>query len=511
MKYLNSRDFGIIIKTMGDMLSFMSLILFIPAFVAFYYFIVGKVNFFELLMYFVPGVLSYIVGYFFREYEYTNKKDGIKIKVSKDESILRSKIAPKHALLTSALLWLLLPLFGTVPFLLYGFSPLDAYFESAAGFTTTGMSLITHIESYPEPLLFFRSFMEWLGGVGVIVLFLILLMRPGTAISKLYSSEARGERIKPSIRGTAVEIWKIYAFLTLICIVILYLVGMTPFDAINHGMTTVSTGGLSTHDESIAYFNNYPGSSPLLIKITLIIFMIIGATSFLVHFKILGGDLGSLIRNPEFKFMIAAIIISTALVWGTLNFVTPGSIIDSSGDILFQMVAMITGTGYTSVGDMHHWDAIIKVVVLIFMIMGGCYGSTTGGLKIIRMLIMLKIVWRTIKKSLMPESSVVPVSIMGKPVTDDEVSYVASLIMVYLMLSIAAIAVFTTMGYDELESTSLAVSALSNVGPTFLAPDQWFGIGEIEKIVLIFLMYAGRLEIFPVLVLITTIIKRGKL
>lgn len=479
MKFVTKKDWGIVFRTLGEILLVMGPVLLIPGVVALFY----DIDY--MIIFMAPGLLCSLVGY------------GLSTSFHS-----KLKMSTKHAMLASALVWLIIPLFGTIPFLDSGFNFLDAYFESISGFTTTGMTIMQNIESYPEPLLLFRSFMQWIGGVGIVVLFLLILMRPGAG-GYLYKSETRSQRIKPSMRGTAIEIWKIYAFYTIACAVILYLVGMPLFDAVNHSMTTIATGGFSTHDASIGAFNSLP-----LVKPIIIIFMIIGATSFFIHFRILDGNFKAILRSEEFKFMIIIMLIAALLITARLA-ITENlhESIQDAPDILFQVVSIMTPTGYTTIG-VTEWDSFTKIILLILMVMGGCYGSTTGGLKILRILILWKCLWRTIKKSLLPEAAVVPVDVMNKPLKNEEIAYVTGLTIAYVILVISGALVFAALDYEPLESISVSVSAVSNVGPTFLPDDVWFGIGSIEKITLIVLIYAGRLEIFPILVLITALIKR---
>ncbi len=481
MKFVTQRDWEVVFRTLGEILLVMGPVLLLPGIVALFY----DINYIVIFM--APGLLCSLIGH------------GL---TSKFHSKL--PMTTKHAMLASAIVWLIIPLFGTIPFLAHEFSFLDAYFESISGFTTAGMTIMKGIDTYPEPLLLFRSFMQWIGGVGIIVLFLLISLRSGAG-SHLYQSETRTQRIKPSMRGTAIEIWKIYGFYTICCAILLYLVGMTPFDAVNHSMTTIATGGFSTHDESIGYF-----AGNFLVKLIIIIFMIIGATSFFIHFRILDGDFKEILRSEEFKFMILIMLLATLLI--TARFVISDNFygsINTAGDILFQVVSIMTPTGFTTIG-ISEWDSFTKIILLILMVMGGCYGSTTGGLKIVRILILWKSMWKTIKKFLLPEAAVVPVKVMGAPLKDEEITFVTGLTVAYFILVILGALVFAALDYEPLESIGVCVSAVSNVGPTFFTEDAWFNIGAIEKITLIILIYAGRLEIFPILVLITAIFQRRR-
>lgn len=482
MKFVTNKDWGITLKTVGDILLVMGPVLLIPGVASIFY----DIN--RAVFFITPGLLCSLFGFGLR-------------KKFRSESIMHTK----HAMLAAALVWIIIPLFGTIPFIANGFSFLDSYFESISGFTTTGMTLMQNIESYPEPLLLFRSFMQWIGGVGIIVLFLLILTRPGAG-SYLYQSETRSDRIKPSTKGTAIEIWKIYGFYTLACLIFLLIAGMPLFDAVNHSMATISTGGISTKDASAGAFNDL-----VFVKPVMILFMLIGSISFFIHFRVLDGNFKTIIRSEEFRFMIGLILIATILITARISLeenLSGG--LSGIEDILFQVVAMITSTGFTTI-DVTTWDSFTQIIILILMIMGGCYGSTTGGLKMLRVLILWKTMWKRIKKSLMPEAAVVPVTVMGKPLRDEDISFVTGLAVAYFLLVILGALVFAALDYTPLESMSASVSAVSNVGPTFIPNDEWFNIGSIEKITLIILIYAGRLEIFPMLVLVTVLIKRGNI
>ena len=369
MKFVTKKDWGITLSTVGDILLVMGPVLLIPGLASMFY----EVSY--AIFFIAPGLLCSLFGYGLR-------------KKFRSESIMHTK----HTMLAAALVWIIIPFLGTIPFIANGFSFIDSYFESISGFTTTGMTLMQNIESYPEPLLLFRSFMQWIGGVGIIVLFLLILTRPG-ASGYLYHSETRSDRIKPSMRGTAVEIWKIYGFYTFACVIFLLIAGMPLFEAINHSMTTIATGGLSTKDASIGAYNDL-----VFVKPVIILFMIIGAISFFIHFRILDGDFKAIVRSEEFKFMIGIGVVATLLITARISLeenLSGG--IGEMRDILFQVFAMITSTGFTTM-DITTWDPFTQIILLILMVMGGCYGSTTGGLKMLWVLILWKTLWKRIKK-----------------------------------------------------------------------------------------------------------------
>jgi len=497
---INTRDLRIVLRDTGEILRVLAVIMLIPLLVTLYY----NPSILPMMSFIVPSALFFTLSAFFRSVYWKSRGDR--------ESEVTTL---KHAMMTVAFAWLIVALIGSLPFSITGtLNPLDSFFESMSGWTTAGMTMIQDIENLNnehKDVLFYRSLMEWVGGVGIIVLFLVILMRPGSEAQRLYSSEARLTRIKPRMKSTAIEIWKIYALYTLMCAVLLSIAGMTPFDAINHSLTTLSTGGFSTHDESIAYYDSHPNG--LLIKVILMFFMIVGAISFMMHFKVFQGNHKELFRNPEFRAMLVIIFIVGVIITAGLYF----SGYNKSGENtahaiinpLFQVVALLTPTGYTTM-DISGLGDLPKTALLLIMFVGGCYGSTTGGIKLLRLIIIVKAIWHSIKKVTLPETAVISLKLDGKVLENKVVVSAMVLVILYIILAVAGATAFMAMGIGDnpYDSLSLSISSLSNVGPTFLSEEEWFSMPDDAKLLIIFLIWAGRIEIFPVVILLTHITKR---
>ena len=447
-----------------------------------------------LIPYFlVPAAVALIAGVLLRRFF---KKTGL-------------SLGKAMVLVTAA--WLLFSLLSTVPFVfgtqkLRGgaanptpMSPLDGYFESMSGFTATGLTMIPttpensadptssfHIETCPTTILFWRSLTEWVGGMGIIVLFLTALIGMGKAARKMYVAEARIEAIEPSVRETAKSLWKIYALLTLIGIIGLYFAGSTLFEAINHSMTGIATGGFSVRNAS---FSGY-GVPILLITIWI---MMAGATSFALHKRIWGGKWRELFRNVEVQFMIVLIVLGTIAVGFTIG-VTHG---------LFQSVSALSGTGFSTTGLAAIGD-FPKLMLTVFMIVGGGYGSTSSAIKLIRCLIILKAAHWTIKKSFLPERAIVPMKLGGRIYEEHEMREVSTYAMIYIFVLIGGALALMLIGaqagqpqYTGVNSLFESASAQGNVGLSVGITSA--AMPAAGKVVLTIQMLVGRLEIIPVI------------
>ena len=381
--------------------------------------------------------------------------------------------------------WLLVSAIGTIPFLGIGMQPLDAFFESISGFTTTGMTLIIDLESCPKSILFWRSLSEWVGGVGVILLFTILL-RGGMSTWRLYALEGR-EKFTPSVKSSIKNIILIYLSLTAICAIVLYLCGLEPFDSINHAMTALATGGFSTRTGSITDFD-------VAVKIVLMIFMILGATSFVLFYNMIKFEIRKVIEDIEFKTMLLIIILG-GLIASSLLLMSQNSPLTSFVDGFFNVVSIVTTTGYTS-GNISLWPNLTKVLLLIFMILGGSAGSTAGGIKLWRTILLIRLVKREVQKLTLPHSVVIPIKIGGKTLDEEYVMKTVALFVAYFLFLFVEFLLLSLAVPDLFGALSLAVSSLSNIGPAFYPVDS---LDSFSKIVLIFGMWFGRLELLPVM------------
>ena len=351
--------------------------------------------------------------------------------------------------------------------------------------TGSGITIYPDVEILPYSILFFRAFQQWIGGLGILVLIISFLAKPGAVSSRLYQSEASDERFKPTIRATIIETLKIYGIYTLAGIILYVLAGMPVFDSICHTFTTISTGGMSIKNANIGFYHND------MINLVTIVLMILGATSFVVHYNIIKSRGRALIRDLQFKVIISLIACTTLLVYFISNIVPM--------DILFHIVSAITTTGASiqSPTVMGTWPANVLIIIMTLMIMGGSNGSTVGALKLMRVLTFFKGIYKNLREVLSP-NSVVNMEISGKKITDDLVAQSGNYITLYLIFILVSWILLCSYGHDPFNSLFFAISMQGNVG---LEIGQMSQTLELPlKVVGIFSMWVGRLEIIPVLV-----------
>lgn len=414
--------------------------------------------------------------------------------------LLRRRFRPTEPSLGSLMVavafsWIILCFFSTVPYVLGNhMSFIDGYFESMSGFTTTGLSMISNIEAVPRTILFWHSFTQWVGGIGIVVLFLAALVGAGKAARKLYVAEARVERIEPSIRETARSLWKIYVLFTLAGIVGFFFIGrMSVFESVNHAMSAISTGGFGVRNTSFE-----PYGPPALLIAMLI--MITGATSFVVHKKILAGQWREFFRNVEVRLMLMLIALGIIiLIWSVgLKHAT------------FQSVSAISTTGFQSVTStsLANWGDLQKGVLTMLMIIGAGYGSTGGAIKLIRTLIVIKAVYWMVKRSFLPERAVMPMKISGRIYTEQEVMETAVYAFIYILVLVGGAAIIMMLGNPGMNSLFESASAQGNVGLSVGITSAAMPV--VGKIVFIIQMLVGRLEILPVAALLSYLIVKAR-
>ncbi|MFQ6105590.1 MAG: TrkH family potassium uptake protein [Candidatus Hydrothermarchaeaceae archaeon] len=473
---LNIDDFKIIMRDLGAILFVFGYILLLPLGAAYAF---GEVTYYFAFIY--PAVVSIWIGLLFK-----------KIFRSAGETML------KHAMINAGLAWLVISFIGSMPYVYYGINFLDSYFESMAGFTTTGMTLMQDVEAVPKCILFWRSITQWIGGVGVIMLFLVVLLNSRAVITRFYFAEARSDRIKPAISTTVKYIWKIYMFFTFAGILLYLTAGMPLFDSINHSLTILSTGGYSIKNMSIAAYNSVP------IEMVTVLLMLIGGLSFVVHYKVLTGNKRELVTDPETRLYFAIFIIATVLI--AVNLVGKGeSIADAFRYSSFQVVAIGTTTGY-STAAINDFPNFAKSILLFLMFVGGCVGSTGGGFKMFRLLLLIKVGYNEVMKSILPERAVVNIKLRDKVLENDVVVRLTGFFFLYIFTVFVAVLALTLFGYTPLSAISMIFSAMGNVGPVLLSTQDWFSLVNETKIILIGVMWIGRLEIFPALALISSLL-----
>ena len=409
------------------------------------------------------------------------------------------------AITLAALTWLIVGIIGGLPFYIarlyfgheWGLTFVNAVFESMSGFTATGLDMYgMRVENLPSAILFWRSLTQWVGGVGVIVLFLsVLVARTGTIAHKLYLAEGRDHRLVPSVVKTTRRIWAIYAGFTGLLAIILIVLGMPIFHAINHSMTALATGGFSVQNFSIMNYRLTGYANAFWFEVAIMPFMILGGISFAMHYQLFIGNVKEFFKNIEVKAILIIVFISTVILAISLGF-TSESIRYGS----FQTITAITGTGFNT-AEVGAWNDFQKFLLTILMIFGGGYGSTASAIKLLRVVIIsYALIW-LIRQYLLPESAVHKLKIGDKHYSPEAIQDVAVYVILYLILLVGGAMVFMYGGAEAVNSLFEVASAQGNVGLSvgLTGPNMPL----VEKITLIIVMWAGRLEIFPILVLLT--------
>ncbi len=397
--------------------------------------------------------------------------------------------------------WLCMSFFGTLPYLISGEIPgfTDAFFETLSGFTTTGATILNDIEAMSEGILLWRSLTQWIGGMGIIVLTVAILPLLGIGGMQLFVAEAPGvtpDKLKPRITDTAKRLWLIYLGITVVEAGLLKLGGMSVFDAVNHALTTMATGGFSTKQESIAYF-----TSPF-IQYVIIVFMFLAGTNFTLIYFGLHGQLKKVIENEEFKYYLAFTIGFTVLVTAIVYTVSGSDFEVAFRQSLFQLVSVITTTGFIT-ADYTAWAPLLTVVFFMLMFVGASAGSTAGGVKIVRHVILLKNSVLELRRQIHP-SAVLPVRLNNKAVSSEITYNVMAFMITYLMVFALGAIIISSMGFDFTTSVGAVATCLGNIGPGIgkVGPmDNFAFISVAGKWVLSLLMLLGRLELFTVLIL----------
>jgi len=426
----------------------------------------------------------------------------------------------KESMVIAASGWLLVSILGALPFSLVALilandpatpvtilnflDPINSFFESISGFTGTGLTMTVHENLLPHTLQWWRSFIQWIGGVGVIVLALSILFRPGSGSYTLYTSEAREEKIHPSVVSTVRTIWWIFGLYTLLSFIVLWIVGMGPWDALNHAMTGIATGGFSVTDNSIGTYD-----SPL-IEMALLPIMLFGAVSFAVHYNLLTARFEQLRRDLQTKWLFVYSLLGTLLLSGA-NYVIMG-FVRSTRVSAFQLVSGITCTGFQSdaIGE---WTAAAQLIMVVAMVGGGAAGSTAGGLKVIRTLLLAKGIGWHMKELVSSPNVVLRFELGDSSLSRDEAvdrfkdaAILFLLWIVFLFLGVILLDLSTPKRFTLSEVVFEVASAQSNVGLS--AGITGPGMTPWNKIILCFNMWIGRLEIIPVLFLLRSLLMR---
>ncbi len=476
-------NYKIIFRVLGLLLLIESFFLLISSFVSIIY---GE----ELLPLLIPFFITGFIGVLAWLFTANWPKD----------------MGKKEGYLIVSLVWVVFSFFGALPFILSGHvsSYTDAFFETMSGFTTTGASILNDIEILPKGLLFWRSIIQWIGGMGMIVMSLAILPMLGIAGMELFVAEVPGptaDKLHPRVKQTAQRLWGIYVLFTAIEIVLLWIGGMTFFDAVNHAFTTMATGGYSTKQASIAYYD-----SPF-IQYVIILFMIIAGVNFSLSYFALKRKFYKVTGNEEFRYYLGIIAVFTLAITVIVVLQDTGDSFEKSfRDALFQVVSLITTTGYVT-ADYLSWGSLAAILSFSIMFFGGSAGSTGGGIKIVRIVLLFKNSYQEFKRLLHP-NAIIPVRLNHKAVDPKIITNVLAFIVFYLLIFVAGSIIMASMGLDIDSAMGSVIASLGNIGPGIgsVGPmDNFAHIPDAGKWFLSFLMMLGRLELFTVMIIFTPV------
>jgi trk system potassium uptake protein TrkH len=409
------------------------------------------------------------------------------------------RVRPRDAFVIVSSAWIVSSLFGALPYITTGvLAPIDALFESVAGFTTTGSTVIAQIEACPRSLLLWRSLAQWLGGMGIVLFTVALMPLLGIGGMQLFKAEVPGpvaEKLRPRVAETARQLWLIYVGLTAAEWAALALAGMSGYDALCHSLTTLSTGGFSTRSASIGAYQS------ATVEWIVILFMLLAGINFVLHYRLLSGRFGDVWRDSELRYFLSVVGGAVALValalWGS------GTGIRSA---VFQVVSIVTTTGYTT-ADFERWPPLAQLVLLQLMVLGAMAGSTSGGVKSLRAVLGFRALQAAFAVAGHRNAVRPAVRYAGRPVAPEVLAGVWAFFAAYVLLVAFAALVIAAFGYDPLTAISAALTGVGNVGPGLgeVGPADYFGhFPAPVKLLLSGCMIGGRLELFTLLVLFTT-------
>ena len=409
------------------------------------------------------------------------------------------KLNLQQAFLVTALSWLSIAIFSSLPFIFSdtNFSITNAFFESMSGITTTGSTIISNLESMPKGILLWRAILQWLGGIGIIVMAITLMPIMNVGGMQLFkiSNNDSSEKILPKSKEIALRLIFIYLILTLFCAISYKILGMNIFDSLTHAMTTIATGGFSNYNDSIGFFNS------ISIEISAMVFIILGSLPFIVYIKFLNGNKKIFLNDIQIRTFIKIILISIILL--ALYLALSQSSSFNLRSIFFNVISILTGTGYVN-AQFDNWGGFPIVLFLLLMFIGGCAGSTTCGIKIFRIQILYSFISNQLKKIIYPKGVFI-LKYDQNPVDSKFISSVISFIYLYFMIFFAITALLSLTGLDFITSISGAATSISNVGPglgSIIGPNGNFSsLPDISKWILTLGMILGRLELFAILVL----------
>lgn len=414
----------------------------------------------------------------------------------------RKSIGKREGYLIVALTWVVISIFGSLPFILSGSISnfTDAFFETISGFTTTGASILTDIESVPKNILYWRAMTHWIGGMGIIVLTVAILPFLGIGGLQLMIAEMPGitpDKLHPRMTATAKRLWGIYVLFTLAEIGLLWLGEMDFFDSVCHSFATMATGGFSTKNDSVAGFSAYS-------QYIIIAFMFLAGTNFTLHYLFLHGKIKKVFSNEEFKlYSWIVVLVTVFLTVGLIVYSNPG-IEQAFRDTLFSVVSIITTTGFVT-ANYYAWPSYLWMLIFALMFIGGSAGSTGGGVKVIRHLLLVRNSWQELKRSIHPQG-IIPVKYNGKSVSQQMIFNVMAFFLMYVLIFSGGTIMLSLLGVNFETSVGASIATLGNIGPGIghVGPvDNYAFFDPAAKWVLSFLMLLGRLELFTILIVIS--------
>ena len=413
----------------------------------------------------------------------------------------QKKLNLQQAFLLTALSWLSIAIFGSLPFIFSNLqlSLTDAFFESMSGITTTGSTIIVDLNNSPKSILFWRAILQWLGGIGIIVMAITLMPLMNVGGMQLFkiSSNDKAEKILPKSKEISLRLILVYSFLTFVCAVFYNFFGMNFFDSLTHAMTTIATGGFSNYNESIGYFNSST------IEITSMIFIILGSIPFIAYIKFLNGDRKILISDTQIRSFLKIIFISIIMLFFYLTLQNKGFSEINLRSISFNVISILTGTGYVT-EEFDNWGNFPLIFFIILMFIGGCAGSTACGIKIFRIQILYLFLINQLKKIIYPRGIFI-IKYDNNNVDDKFMASIISFIYLYILIFFLIAALLSLSGLDFVTAVSGAATSISNVGPglgEIIGPNGNFSqLPVISKWILSIGMILGRLELFAILVL----------
>ncbi len=471
----------IVLKTIGLLLMVFSLTQIPPILIDFIY---SEGEIFSFLISFILTFLGGYILWFFNR----NAVQDFRI---------------REGILIVVCFWAVLSLFGTLPFLLTDsikdLTFASAFFESMSGLTTTGATVLSQLDDLPKSILYYRQQLQWLGGIGIIVLAVAILPFLGVGGMELYHAEYSGiskDRLTPKVRQTAIALWKIYLSLTILCALGYFFSGMSFFDAVSHSFSTIAIGGFSTHDASIGHFNS------LSIELVAMFFMFLSGINFSLHFVVWNNrNFVNYWRDSEFKTYIFILISATVIILISLGL---NSQYNSSADTLryglFQTISMATTTGFVS-QEFSTWPVALPLFLILLSFIGACVGSTGGGIKVVRFLMMFRLGMKEIKKFIHP-SAQVSVKLNKTSVSEQTLVSVLGFFSLYTIAFMLILTMLMFTGLDQVSSFSATAATMNNLGPALgTVADNYSTIGDSAKWILSFSMLIGRLEVLTIIAL----------